>query len=289
MDLATTKSLLRQYHVRPNKLRGQSFLVSERAAERIVEAARVRPEETVLEVGPGLGVLTTKLLEQARRVVAVEIDRRLCEMLRKTLGDDDHFELINDDFLKVDLTAMVRRAEPGGLKIVSNLPYQITGVAIRMILDHLRLLRGATLTVQREVGDRIAAGPGEKAYGALSLAAQYYSIVHRHFRLPKELFHPRPRVDSVVLSLEPRDRPPVKVCDEVLFFQTVGALFGHRRKTARNALRHHPRLQPEPGQLNELALRTGIDLGRRGETMSLAELAEITNALGEWQHAGPAQ
>jgi len=289
MDLKTTKDLLKQHLVRPNKLRGQSFLVNDRACERIVAAAGIGPDETVLEIGPGLGALTAGLLEQARRVVAVEIDRRLCQILRERLAGENRLELINEDFLKTDLAALIRRAGPGGLRIVSNLPYQITGAAVRTILNHLRQLPGATLTVQREVADRMAAEPGVKAFGALSVAVQYFSIVRRHFRLPKEAFHPRPRVDSVVLSLEPRTRPPVEVRDETLFFQTVGALFGHRRKTARNALRHHPRLGPGSGRLDDLALETGIDLGRRGETMSLTEMATIANVLGEWQHAGPSQ
>jgi len=281
MDLRTAKSLLRQYDVRPNKLRGQNFLVNDGAAERIVAAAGIRPDETVLEIGPGLGALTSGLLDRSRRVAAVEIDRRLCRALEEALVDRENLELIQGDFLKLDLDGLIRRARPGGLRIVSNLPYQITGPALRTILDHLHRLRGAVLTVQREVADRMAAGPGTKAFGTLSVAVQYHSIMHRHFRLPKTAFFPRPQVDSTVLSLEPRTRPPVAVHDEALFFQTVGTLFGHRRKTARNALRQHPRLHPSSDRLDGLARRSGIDLGRRAETMSLAELATISNLLGE--------
>ena len=281
MDLATTTSLLRQYQVRPNKLRGQNFLINDRAAERIVTAADIRPDETVLEIGPGLGALTVLLLERARRVTAVEIDRRLCQVLRDRLGNRPNLELIQGDFLKLDLEGLIRQARPGGLRIVSNLPYQITGSVLRTILDHLRKLPGAVLTVQREVADRMAAEPGSKVFGVLSVAVQYHADLRRHFRLSKTAFYPRPKVDSAVLSLLPRTRPPVEVHDQDLFFQTVGALFGHRRKTARNALRHHPRLHPEPGQLDDLARRSGIDLGRRAETMSLAELAAIANLLGE--------
>jgi 16S rRNA (adenine1518-N6/adenine1519-N6)-dimethyltransferase len=288
-DLRATKSLLRQYHVRPNKLRGQNFLVNDRVAVRIVAAADIRSDETVLEIGPGLGILTAILLEHARRVVAVEIDRRLCDILRETLGQNDRLEVINDDILKLDLTVLAGQAKPGGLRIVSNLPFQVTGATVRMILDHLQQMRGATLTLQREVADRIVAGPGGKDFGALSVAAQYHSVIRRHFRISKTAFYPRPQVDSTVLSLLPREKPPVEVRDEALFFQTVGALFGHRRKTVRNALRLDPGLEPDDSQLNELALRTGLDLGRRGETMSLAELATIANVLGEWHHAHPSQ
>jgi 16S rRNA (adenine1518-N6/adenine1519-N6)-dimethyltransferase len=281
MDLRTVKSLLRRYDVRPNKLRGQNFLTSDRAAEGIVAAAGIGPEESVLEIGPGLGALTSGLLDRARRVTAVEIDRRLCRVLSDRLGDRENLELIQGDFLKLDLDELIRRSQPGGLKIVSNLPYQITGPALRTILDHLRRLRGAVLTVQREVAVRMAADPGSKTFGALSVAVRYFSIMHRHFRLPRAAFYPRPQVDSMVLSLEPQDRPPVAVRDEALFFQTVGALFGHRRKTARNALRQHPRLHLSPDRLDDLARRSGIDLGRRAETMSLTELATIANLVGD--------
>jgi len=281
MDLRTATSLLRQYQVRPNKLRGQNFLVNDRAAERIVAAAGIRPDETVLEIGPGLGALTGSLLKLARRVVAVEIDRRLCQALRDRLGEWENLELIQGDFLKLDLDELIRRSQPGGLRVVSNLPYQITGPVLRTVLNHLGRLQGAILTVQREVADRMAAGPGSKAFGALSVAVQFHSLIHRHFRLSKTVFYPRPQVDSTVLSLEPRPRPPVEVHDQTLFFQTVGTLFGHRRKTARNALRQHPRLHPSSDRLDDLARRSGIDLGRRAETMSLAELATISNLLGE--------
>jgi 16S rRNA (adenine1518-N6/adenine1519-N6)-dimethyltransferase len=169
--------------------------------------------------------------------------------------------------------------------VVGNLPYQITGQAVRRILDHMRLLHGAVITVQREVAERMRSDPGRKSYGILSVATQYYSIPRMVLRIPKEAFSPRPQVVSTALFLEPRTAPPVEVRDEALFFASVRALFGHRRKTAGNALRNHPQLRLDAERLDDLSRRTGIDLGRRGETMSLSELAEISNALGEQQHA----
>jgi len=285
MDLATTKALLRQHRVRPNKLRGQNFLVSDRAAGKIVEAADIRPEETVLEIGPGLGALTSGLLDRARRVVAVEIDRRLCQVLHDRFGGRSSLEIIHGDFLDVDLFPLAGQAGAGELKIVGNLPYQITGQAVRRILDHLHLLAGAVITVQREVANRMVAGPGGKTFGILSVATQVLSRPEPVLRLAREAFYPRPQITSTVVRLVPRPDPPVAIDDQGFFFTVVKALFGHRRKTIRNALRAHPDLCSDNHVLAELSRRAGVDLGRRAETMSLEELGRLSNTLGALRHA----
>jgi 16S rRNA (adenine1518-N6/adenine1519-N6)-dimethyltransferase len=284
MDLSVTKALLRKHHFRPNKLRGQHFLVNPTAAHRIVAAAELKPQEMVLEVGPGLGALTEGLLVQAGGVIAVEVDGRLCAILREELGDRADLQIIHGDFLNLDLPTLAREAGANGLKIVGNLPYQITGQAIRKILDHLHLLRSAVITVQREVADRIMAQPGGKTFGVLSVASQYLSQPELVLRLRKEAFYPRPQIASTVLRLASRSEPPVEVDNEALFFITVRALFGHRRKTARNALRTHPSLRLTDGDAEALSRWTGLDLGRRGETMSLEELGQLSNALGKLRH-----
>lgn len=285
MDLRTTKSLLRKYRVRPNKLRGQSFLVDERAAARIVEAAGIAPQETVLEIGPGLAALTTGLLERAHRVIAVEIDPRLCALLKAELGERSELEVLNEDFRRVDIAQAAARAGAGGLKIVGNLPYQITGLALRMILDHMHLLSGALITVQREVADRMLSSPGSKSFGALSVAAQYHSHPRAVLRLPASSFYPRPEVSSTTVFLQPRPEPPVRVIDEALFFSLIKALFGHRRKTAKNALRSRADLHLTSEQMELLSRQSSVDLDRRAETMNLQELSQICNIIWELQHA----
>lgn len=284
MNLQTTKSILRAHNLRPNKRLGQHFLVDPVAAERIVAAAKIQPDETVLEVGPGLGALTALLLEQARRVVAVEVDERLCDILKEEFQGRDNLEIIHGDFLDLDLSELAQGAEDGRLKIVGNLPYQITGQAVRRILDHLEELAGAVITVQREVANRIVSPPGGKTFGILSVAAQYLSLPELILRLPREAFYPQPQIASTALTLSPRSKPPVQVDDQAFFFTVVKALFGYRRKTARNALRAHPDLRPGDHDLDTLARQTGLDLGRRAETMSLEELAQLSNVLGKLHH-----
>lgn len=270
--------------MRPNKRLGQHFLVDPTAAERIVAAAQIKPNETVLEVGPGLGALTRLLLQHARHVIAVEVDERLCALLMKELRDQPEFQLINEDFLDLDLHGLAQQAGEDGLKVVGNLPYHITGQSVRMILDHLHLLRGAVITVQREVANRIVATPGGKTFGVLSVVAQYLSRPKLLLHLRKEAFYPQPQITSTVVTLSPRLEPPIRVDDEAFFFTVVRALFGHRRKMARNALRTHPHIRLKDGDLAELFRQTQIDLGRRAETMSLEELGQLCNVLGKLRH-----
>ena len=284
MNFQTTKSLLRAHNLRPNKRLGQHFLVDPVAAEQIVAAAEIQQDETVLEIGPGLGALTGPLLERARRVIAVEIDERLCAILAEEFLGQDNLEIIPGDFLDQDLPALARQAGDSRLKIVGNLPYQITGQAVRRILDHLDILAGAVITVQREVANRIVSPPGGKTFGILSVAAQYLSRPELILRLPREAFYPQPQIASTAVTLNPRSKPPIQVDDQAFFFTVVKALFGHRRKTAKNALRVHPDLRPGDHDLDALARQTGLDLGRRAETMNLA-LSILTGPATTWRRA----
>lgn len=285
MDIHTTRALLRKHNFRPNKSLGQHFLVNPLAAEQIIEAAQVGSEETVLEIGPGLGALTGGLLAKARRVVAVELDSRLCAILEKELGSHPGLTVIHRDFLTLDIPELAEDAGVGGFKIVGNLPYHVTGQAMRKILDHFHLLRRAVVTVQREVADRILAQPRSKAFGILSVVAQYYARPESVLQLTREAFYPRPQVISTVVTLISRPHPPISLSDEAQFITIVKALFGHRRKMARNALRLNPRLQLSPQEMEELSRSARIDLTRRAETMSLEELGRLSNALWEMKHA----
>jgi len=201
MDLTTTRALLRKHGFRPNKRLGQHFLVDPVAAEKIIAAAHVRPDETVLEIGPGIGALTEGLLARARCVVAVEIDAHLCAILTAELGAHQGLRVVNQDFLTLDIQELADQAGDNGLKIVGTLPYQITGPAMRRILDHFHLLRLAVVAVQREVADRILARPGSKTFGILSVAAQYYARPEPVLDLPGEVFYPQPQITSTVVML----------------------------------------------------------------------------------------
>jgi 16S rRNA (adenine1518-N6/adenine1519-N6)-dimethyltransferase len=218
-------------------------------------------------------------------VIAVEVDERLCAILKAELGAHPRLEVLNGDFLKVNIPKLASELGAAGLKLVGNLPYHITGPALRMVLDHLHLLRLAVLTVQREVAARILAQPGGKSFAVLSVVAQYRARPELVLGLPREAFYPQPQVSSSVVLLSPRSQPPMSLGDEAHFFAMVKTLFGHRRKTAQNALRLHPGLRLGTEQLDELSRRARIDLRRRAETMSLEELGELSNALWEMQHA----
>jgi 16S rRNA (adenine1518-N6/adenine1519-N6)-dimethyltransferase len=285
MDLHTTRALLRKHGLRPNKRLGQHFLVNPLAAEQIIDAAQVGPEDTVLEIGPGLGALTGGLLAKVRRVIAVELDTRLCAILEAELGSHPGLTVIRGDFLTLDIPELAAETGAAGLKVVGNLPYHITGPAMRKILDHFHLLRRAVVTVQREVADRILARPRSKAFGILSVMAQYYARPEPVLQLTREAFYPQPQVVSTVVILTSRPQPPISLSDESQFITIVKALFGHRRKMARNALRIHPNLRLSQQELEELSRRAQMDLGRRAETMSLEELGRLSNALWEIQHA----
>lgn len=285
MDLSTTKALLRKYGVRPKKSLSQHFLVDPTAAENIVSAAQLSSDQTVLEIGPGLGALTERLLEKAGRVIAVELDARLSAILEAELGSHPGLKVLQGDFLTLDIGEMAQGAREGGLKIVGNLPYHITGPALRKIMEHFHLLRRAVVTVQREVADRILARPGSKTFGVLSVAAQYYTRPEVVLQLRRGAFYPRPLVTSTVLNLTRRPQPPVSPTEEALFFTIVKALFGHRRKMARNALRAHPHLRLSRKELEELARRSQMDLSRRAETMDLKELRRLSDTLWEIRHA----
>jgi 16S rRNA (adenine1518-N6/adenine1519-N6)-dimethyltransferase len=285
MNLSTTKSLLRKHNFRPQKRLGQHFLVDPREAEKIAASAQISSDETVLEVGPGLGALTGPLLNRARRVIAVEVDERLCTILDAELGSQPGLKVLNGDFLKVNIPELAAESGAGGLKVVGNLPYHITGPALRMVLDQLHLLRLAVLTIQKEVAARIMAQPQSKAFGVLSVVAQYRAQPDLVLRLPQEAFYPQPKVASSVVMLSPRPQPPIDLVDEAHFFGLVKALFGHRRKTAQNALRLQPGIRLGPKEMGQLSRRAHIDLHRRAETMSLQELGRLSNVLWEIQHA----
>ncbi len=262
--------LLRQYGLHPNRTLGQNFLVDESALRQVVEAARVTPQDAVLEIGPGLGSLTRHLARLAQRVVAVEIDASLIPALQQVVGHFPNVTLVQGDILSLKLEQWL--PEPDFL-VVANIPYNITSALIRHLLEGAAPPRCLVLTVQREVAERICALPGDMSL--LALSVQVYGRPEITAHIPAAAFYPPPRVDSAILHIERYPAPLIPPPELEAFFQLIKAGFSQKRKTLRNALAAGLRLPPPA--VVELLHSAHIDPMRRAETLSLPEWREVTN------------
>ena len=266
------RNLLRQHNLYPKKRLGQNFLVDETTLAKVAAAAELRPNDTVLEIGAGLGSLTRHLAEAAGRVVAVEIDSGLIQVLQETLKGYDQTELVQGDILRLDLGKHLNL--PDGYKVVANIPYYITSAVIRHLLESSVRPTRIVLTVQREVAERIVAQPDDM--NLLAVSVQFYSQPSLVARVPAGAFYPRPDVDSEIVRLEVRQRPAVDVTDVDQFFRVVKAGFSQKRKQLRNALSGG--LQLEPAQVDAWLAGTGVTPQRRAETLTLEEWAAVARA-----------
>lgn len=284
---STIKKIKNKHHFQLSKSLGQNFLTDGNVVDQIIASAAAGPCDLVIEIGPGVGVLTAAAAETAGKVIAVEIDKNLIPILRETLSDFSNVEIINQDILKTDLGEILAQNEEingrprGGVKIIGNLPYYITTPIIMKLLEDGTKADSLTIMLQKEVADRILAAPGSKTYGALSVAVQYYSTVHPVAYVPKEVFVPRPKVDSAVIRLELRKEKPVVLLSEAAFFATVRGGFGQRRKTLLNSLTGV--LGKTKNDINAILEQVGIDPKRRAETLSIEEFAALSNAIYNWQ------
>lgn len=275
----STRELIRKHDFRIAKKFGQNFLVDESVLKGIIEGSELTKDDCVLEIGPGLGVMTQVLCEKAGKVLAVEIDRELIPILRVTLFGYYNVQLINEDILKLDLKSVLKDSFGNApVKVVANLPYYITTPIIMKLLEEDINLKSITIMVQKEVGERLGAAPGGKDYGALSVAVQYRCIPRKIMLVPPEAFVPQPEVESMVVRLDAREEPPVQLKDEKMYFRVVKAAFGQRRKTLLNALASG-NLGKSKEEIREILNSNGIDENRRGETLSLEEFAKISNAI----------
>lgn len=275
-----TIEVLQRHHFTVQKKYGQNFLIDPRVLEKIIRAADITEEDWVLEIGPGIGTMTQYLAEQAGEVTAVEIDRCLIPILEETLSAYSNVTIINADILKMDLKELAEEKAKGrSVKVVANLPYYITTPIIMGLFESHMPLKSVTVMVQKEVAERMQAGPGGKDYGALSLAVQYYARPEIAANVPPNCFLPRPNVGSAVVRLIRHESAPVKVRDEKKMFGIIRAAFNQRRKTLANSLGNAPDLgiskERAASALEELELAPAV----RGEALSLEQFAALSDLL----------
>lgn len=279
-NMCNTAEILQKYEFHLEKKYGQNFLIDTHILRKIMGAAQITKEDSVLEIGPGIGTLTQYLAEAAGRVVAVEIDKDLIPILEETLAPYDNITILNADILKVDLQKLSEEQGGRPLKVVANLPYYITTPIIMALFESHVPIESITVMVQSEVAERMQVGPGTKDYGALSLAVQYFSKPEVMVRVPASCFIPRPKVDSTVIRLTRHIDPPVEVHDEAYLFAVIRASFNQRRKTLVNGLVNAGSLGVTRQQVEEVLEQMGVSKTIRGETFTLERFAELSNRLG---------
>ena len=264
--------ICKRFDIKMSKKLGQNFLIKRGIVDEIVRAAELTPGEPVLEVGPGIGTLTQGLAQSGADVTAIELDRRLLEVLDTTLASYDNVRIVHGDVLKLDVPTIMNHKP---FKVVANLPYYITTPIIMSLLESKLPIERLVVMVQKEVALRMVAKPGTKDYGALSVAVQYYTEPDIVLDVPPKSFLPAPAVTSSVIRCVLRDKPSVDVIDEKLFFHVVKAGFAQRRKTFANTMKT---TGLSKDRIEELLEKANIDGQRRGETFTLQEFADVANA-----------
>lgn len=270
-----TRYILQRFGIHMSKRLGQNFLIDANIVQGIVDAANVQENDRVLEIGPGIGTLTQALAETGAEVTCVELDKRLPEVLAHTLDTYDNVRVIQGDILKVNIPEIMGDKP---FKVVANLPYYITTPIIMALLEKHLPITDIVVMVQKEVAERMAAQPGGKTYGALSVAVQYYTVPEIALYVPPRSFMPPPEVDSVVVNCKVRQIPAVELIDEKMFFRVVKAAFGQRRKTLNNALKS---MGVDKNIIADVLDKAGIEATRRGETLTMEEFGAIANILAQ--------
>ena len=280
-DPKNTIEILNKYHFIFQKKFGQNFLIDTHVLEKIIKAANISKDDMVLEIGPGIGTMTQYLCENAREVIAVEIDKNLIPILQNdTLSMYDNVTVINEDILKVDIKALVNEKNGGKpIKVVANLPYYITTPIIMGLFEAHVPIENITVMVQKEVAERMQSGPGSKDYGALSLAVQHYADPYIVANVPPNCFMPRPNVGSAVIRLTLHQDSPIKVKDENLMFRLIRASFNQRRKTLANGLNNAAELSYSKETIASAIEQLGVPATIRGEALTLEQFAKLTDIL----------
>ena len=274
-----TKFLMKKYQISANKNLGQNFLIDENVIQNIIDSAQINQSDFVIEIGPGLGTLTSQLVEKAGKVIAIELDQKMVKILQERFSLYSNFQLLNEDVLKVDLKTLIEKenTQKCPVKIVANLPYYITTPIIMKLLEEKLPIQNITVMVQKEVADRLTAIPGEKNTGAITYCVYYYCEPKQVRLVPNTSFIPEPKVNSEVIQLNIRQNPPVQLKDEIVFFKIVKASFMQRRKTLLNGLTNAGIISKE--RMREILNKMQLPETVRGEDLSIEQFAQIANEL----------
>jgi len=270
-----TMDIVKYFEFKFNKNLGQNFLIDENILKKIIDAAELDENSTVIEIGPGIGTLTQEMAKRCKKVIAVEIDKNLIPILEETLGNFDNIKIIHADALKVDFNKIIEEENLENVKVVANLPYYVTTPIIAKLLNERVKISSMIIMIQKEVADRILAKPNTDEYGTLSLLCQYHCDIKKICKVSPNCFVPPPRVESMVIRLDIRDQKRVDILDEDLFFNIIKSAFNMRRKTLSNSLKS---IANEDILLKALE-ESNIDPKRRGETLSIEEFANLSNTL----------
>lgn len=279
-SLDETKFILKKYNITANKRYGQNFLINDNVIQEISEVAEIEKTDLVIEIGPGLGTLTSKLLEKAGKVIAIELDDKMIKILNDRFKLYSNFILINDDILQVNLKELIGQNEKefSSVKVVANLPYYITTPIIMKLLEERLKIDSITVMVQKEVADRITAKPGDKFSGAITYSVDYYAEAENVIFVSKDCFIPSPEVDSEVIKLQIRKTPAVKVENEELFFKVIKASFMQRRKTLINGLINSGIITNKE-KIRDIFKEAELDIEIRGEKLNMEQFAKLSNLI----------
>lgn len=275
-----TKQIMRKYNIYAAKSLGQNFLINDEVVDGIIEKAQINKNDLIIEIGPGLGTLTERLLEKAGKVVCIELDNRMITILKDRFANKDNFQLIHDDVLKVDLQSLINENANLTAKVVANLPYYITTPIIMKLLEERLKLQSITVMVQKEVADRLTATGGQANTGAITYTINYYTKPYKVIDVPSSSFIPAPQVDSCVIKLNVLSNPSVDVKNEELFFKVIKCAFMQKRKTLLNSLTSS-KLFGDKQTIEEMLNSLGINPGIRAEKLTIEDFAKITKYIHE--------
>ena len=274
-----TITIMKKFGISANKNLGQNFLIDNEAVEKIIESSNITKDDLIIEIGPGLGVLTKHLIEKAGKVIAIELDSRMVSFIEERFKFTKNLEIVNDDILRVDLEKLIKENKlTGDVKIVANLPYYITTPIVMKLLEMELDIKSITIMIQKEVAERFLVRPGEKHCGAITVGIHFYSKPIEIMQVSKNSFIPIPEVDSTVIRLDVLEEPPIKIIDKKVLFDIVKVAFGQRRKTLNNCL-INSNIFKSKIEVEDMLKKLDIDGNRRGETLVLEEFEKLTNYI----------